>query len=231
MSFPPCSPKARRSSATSCRSTGPTSAPFRSTWKPRPTFSNAAPTWKFPAKRSSPESRVGASTIIDEDADLEGPLVIGNQCRIRAGARIGPNTVIGDGCIIESAARLEGAVVWDGSYIGPEAQIEHAIIGSRCTIKRGAQIRDEAVIGDRTLIDVDAIVRPQIKVFPDKTVERGATVTMSIVSGSHGRGTLFRDLGVAGLSNIEITPEFAIRFGLAFGTTVQNGSRIVTGPR
>jgi mannose-1-phosphate guanylyltransferase/phosphomannomutase len=184
---------------------------------------------EIPGEEVRPGIWIGEGTVIDEDAILEAPVVVGGQCRIRAGARLGPCTVVGDGCIVESGAQLDGAVIWDGSYIGPEAHVEHAIVGSRCTIKKGSQIRDEAVIGDRTLIDVDAIVRPQIKVFPDKTVERGATVTMSIVSGSHGRGTLFRDLGVAGLSNIEITPEFAIRFGLAFGSAMPGGSQIVTG--
>lgn len=184
---------------------------------------------EIPGQEVRPKVWIGEGTVVDEGAELKAPVVIGKQCRVRPGSKIENCAVIGDGCLIESAAHIDGGIVWDGAYIGPEARVEHAIIGSRCVIKKGSQIRDEAVIGDRTLVDVDAVVRPQMKVFPDKTVERGATVTMSIVSGSHGRGTLFRDLGVAGLSNIEITPEFAVRFGLAFGSAMPSGSAIVTG--
>ncbi|MFW5697586.1 MAG: hypothetical protein ACOCX1_03390, partial [Fimbriimonadaceae bacterium] len=89
-------------------------------------------------------------------------------------------------------------------------------------------VREDAVIGDRCLIDVGCTIRPRIKLWPDKIIERGSTVTMSLVWGNKWRGALFRDLGVAGLSNIEVTPEFATRLGLAFGSTLPDHSLVLT---
>lgn len=175
----------------------------------------------------SPGIWVGEGTLVDSQAMLIGPVFIGRDCRIKRGAVIEACSVIGDGTIIEEEATISGSVIGDGGYVGPSAKITGAVIGSRVTIKRDSGIGDEAVIGDRCLIDVGAQIRPRIKLWPDKMVERGATVTMSLIHGNKWRGSLFRELGVAGLSNIESTPDFATRLGLAFGTTLPEHSRVV----
>ncbi len=171
---------------------------------------------------------IGANCAIDETATLVPPVCIGRNCKIKARARVGPYTVIGDNSFVEEEANIERSVLWDSVYIGPNVGIHSAIVGSRTTIKRDTVVREDAVIGDRCLIDVNCTVRPRVKIWPDKIVERGSTVTMSLVWGNKWRGSLFRELGVAGLSNIEITPDFACRLGSAFGSCFQTPCRIVT---
>jgi len=165
---------------------------------------------------------------IDEEVDLVPPLAIGRHCRIKSGSRVGPYTVLGDNVAIEEAATVERSVIWDGSYVGNNVGIHSAIVCSKVTIKKDSVVREDAVIGDRCLIDVGCTIRPRIKLWPDKIIERGSTVTMSLVWGNKWRGSLFRELGVAGLSNIEITPDFACRLGSAFGSTLPNHARVVT---
>ena len=171
---------------------------------------------------------IGPNCTIDETARLIPPLCIGRNCKVKKGATVGPFTVIGDNAFIEEDAHVERSVIWDSAYIGPNVGIHSAIVCSRATIKRDTVVREDTVIGDRCLIDVGCTIRPRVKIWPDKIVERGSTVTMSLVWGSKWRGNLFRDLGVAGLSNIEITPDFACRLGSAFGSCFPQGSRIVT---
>ncbi|MBX7134064.1 MAG: NTP transferase domain-containing protein [Fimbriimonadaceae bacterium] len=171
---------------------------------------------------------VGVNCHIDENAHIVPPVCLGRNSKIKAHARIGPYTVIGDNCLVEEAANVERSVVWDGSYIGPNVGIHSAIICSKTTIKRDTVVREDAVVGDRCLIDVGCTIRPRIKLWPDKIIERGSTVTMSLVWGNKWRGTLFRELGVAGLSNLEITPEFATRLGSAFGSVLPEGSTVIT---
>jgi mannose-1-phosphate guanylyltransferase/phosphomannomutase len=171
---------------------------------------------------------VGPNCVIDETATLVPPLCIGRNCKIKRGARIGPYTVIGDNAFVEEEATIERSVIWDSAYVGPSVGIHSAIVCSRVTIKRDSVVREDAVIGDRCLIDVGCTIRPRIKLWPDKIVERGSTVTMSLVWGNKWRGNLFRELGVAGLSNIEITPDFACRLGSAFGSCFPPRSIIVT---
>ncbi|HRF60302.1 MAG TPA: sugar phosphate nucleotidyltransferase [Fimbriimonadaceae bacterium] len=171
---------------------------------------------------------VGPNCILDDDAVIIPPVCIGRNSKIKAGARIGPYTVIGDNALIEEGANVERSVVWDSTYIGPNVGIHSATICSRVTIKRDSVVREDAVVGDRCLIDVGCAIRPRIKLWPDKIIERGSTVTMSLVWGNKWRGNLFRELGAAGLSNIEITPEFATRLGSAFGSIMPEGSTLVT---
>lgn len=171
---------------------------------------------------------VGPNCNIDPSAQINAPVLIGRNCKIKAGAQIGPNTVLGDNSFVEEGALIERSIVWDSAYIGPHVGIHAATVCSRATIKRDTVLNEDVVIGDRCLVDVGCTIRPRIKIWPDKVVERGSTVTMSLIWGSNWRGSLFRDLGVAGLSNIEITPDFACRLGSAFGSCMPAGARIVT---
>lgn len=186
-------------------------------------------TLEVPGNEVQPGVWLGANTVVDDEATLIPPVCIGRNCKIKKGARIGPYTVIGDHALVEEGAVVERSVIWDSNYIGANVGIHSAILGSRVTVKRDCVIREDAVIGDRCLLDAGCTIRPRIKLWPDKVIERGSTVTMSLVWGNKWRGSLFRELGVAGLSNIEITPDFAARLGSAYGTTLRPGSTVVTG--
>lgn len=171
---------------------------------------------------------IGSNSVIDETATLVAPVCIGRNVKVKRGARIGPYAVIGDNAFIEEDANVERSIVWDSAYIGPNVGVHSAIVCSRATVKRDSVVREDAVIGDRCLVDVGCTIRPRVKLWPDKIVERGSTVTMSLVWGNKWRGNLFRELGVAGLSNVEITPDFACRLGSAFGSLFPQGSQVVT---
>lgn len=182
---------------------------------------------RIPGEEVAPGIWVDTNSVIDDRATLIAPICIGRNSRIKRGSEIGPLTVIGDSSLIEEGATVERAVLWDSSYIGMDVEVHQATIGSRVTLKREVKVLEDAVVGDRCLLDVGCTVRPRVKIWPDKTIERGSTVTMSLAHGNRWRGSLFRELGVAGLSNIEMTPEFATRFGLAYGGLLPQGSRIV----
>ncbi len=171
---------------------------------------------------------IGENCSIDPSAKLKPPLCLGSGIKVKRGAVLGPYTTIGDNSLIEEDAQVERSVVWDSSYVGNSAAVHSAIIGSRATLKRDVIVNEDAVIGDRCLLDAGCVIRPKVKVWPDKVIERGSTVTMSLIWGSRWRGTLFRELGVAGLSNIEITPDFAVRLGAAFGSCLPSRSKVVT---
>ncbi len=181
-----------------------------------------------PGTEWKPGIWIGDHCEIDPTAVLTPPISLGNGCKLKANVQLGPATVIGDNAFVEEGAVIERCVLWDSAYIGPNVVMRSAIAGSRVTVKRDSVIQEEAVIGDRCLIDVGCTIRARVKLWPDKMIERGSTLTMSLIWGNKWRGTLFRDLGVAGLSNIEITPEFATRLGSAFGSCLPPQSKVVT---
>ncbi|MFN3728634.1 MAG: sugar phosphate nucleotidyltransferase [Fimbriimonadaceae bacterium] len=176
----------------------------------------------------SPGVFIGEGTVIEDGAELVAPVCIGRGSKVKRGAILGPNSVVGDNALVESFAQIEHSVVWDSAYIGSKAHVSCAILGSRVTVKRDCRVMEDAVVGDRCLLDAGCTVRPRVRLWPDKIIDRGATVTMSVISGNKWRGALFRELGVAGISNIEITPDFACRLGAAYGSTLPRGSKVVT---
>jgi mannose-1-phosphate guanylyltransferase/phosphomannomutase len=165
---------------------------------------------------------------IDPSAIIKPPVLLGRHCKIKANAVVGPYTVLGDHALVEEGAIVERSVVWESAYIGPGAHVHSAICCSRVTIKKDCDVQEDAVIGDRCLLDVGAVIRPRVKIWPDKVVERGSVLTMSLIWGNKWRGNLFRELGVAGLSNIEITPDFATRLGAAFGSVLPPKSQVIS---
>ncbi len=180
-----------------------------------------------PGEEKTPGVWVGSGTSIDPDAQIVPPVCIGRNCRIKRGAVVGPYTTLGDNCIVEPNALVVRTIAWDSVYIGAGSHLQGAIVGNSVTIKDNVQVQEEGVIGDRCHIESDSILRTRIKLWPDKYIERGSTVTMSLIWGSKWRGSLFRELGVSGLSNIEMTPELASKLGSAYGSTLPRGSTIV----
>ena len=164
---------------------------------------------------------------IAPDAQLYGPIWIGQAAKIKGGVIVRGPTVIRDYAILDTQARVDRSVIWRNSYIGERAEVRGAIICRQCSLRSKAIIFEGAVIGDQTSIGEGAVVQPGVKIWPNKEVEAGATVTSSIIWGSQGRKVLFGRWGVTGLVNIDLTPEFAARFGAAYGSTLPRGSTVV----
>jgi mannose-1-phosphate guanylyltransferase/phosphomannomutase len=171
---------------------------------------------------------VGEGTEIDPDAILQGPACIGAHCRIKSGATIRPDTVIGDNCLIEEGAFLEKAILWDSVYVGRNANLNGCTVCHHCTVKDDVQIQEGAVVGDRCHIESGATIRTMIKLWPDKVIEADSQVTSSLIWGSKAHASLFRGLGVPGITNIEMTPEFATKLGASFGAFLKKGAVVVS---
>jgi len=170
---------------------------------------------------------VGEKTSISPGAKISGPAIIGANCRIKDGAVINEFSIIGDNCIIEQGANVTQSVVWNNSYIGKKAAASSCVLCRNTVISESAEIQDGAIIGDNCNIGSGTRVHQQVKLWPDKTVMSGSTVNHSIVWGENWPGSLFSALGVKGLANIEITPEYAAELGAAYAATLPAGSKVI----
>jgi mannose-1-phosphate guanylyltransferase/phosphomannomutase len=84
------------------------------------------------------------------------------------------------------------------------------------------------VLGDECFVGDDALLAAGVKVYPFKTVEAGAVVNSSLVWESRGARSLIGRTGIAGLANDDITPEFATKVAMAYGSMLKKGQRIIT---
>jgi mannose-1-phosphate guanylyltransferase/phosphomannomutase len=171
---------------------------------------------------------LGEGADIHPEAHLEGPAVLGENCRVEAGAHLGEYTVLGNNVRVREGADLQRTVVHDNAYLGQGARVRGTVIGRACDLRTNVRCDEGVVLGDECFIGDNAVLNSGVKVYPFKTVETGAVVNQSIVWESRGARSLFGRDGVAGLANVDISPELATRLALAWGTTLKKGSTVVT---
>lgn len=171
---------------------------------------------------------LGEGADIHPDARIDGPAIIGDYCRVEANTRLGEYTVLGTNVRVRTGADLQRAVVHDNTYIGEGVRLRATTVGRSCDLRNGVRTEEGVVLGDECFIGEHAVLGAGVKVYPFKTVEAGAVVNSSIVWESRGSRTLFGRLGVAGLANVDVTPELATRVAMAFATSLKKDATVVT---
>lgn len=184
---------------------------------------------EMPGFEFRPGVWVGDDAEIDPRASLEGPIVIGDNTRVGSGAHIGPGTVIGNNAIVERDARVTGAVLMDRASVGALAHVDGGVVGRGASVERGATLEEGVILGNEVSVGAGAVVKPGVKVYPSRSVEAGAIVTESVVHEHRASRSLFGSRGVTGMVNVGISPQVAVRIGMAYGTTLKRGSVVVTG--
>jgi mannose-1-phosphate guanylyltransferase/phosphomannomutase len=170
---------------------------------------------------------LGEGSEVHPAAKVEGPVIIGDYCRIESGVHLREYTVLGSNVRVSADAYLDRAVVHDNAYLGPGVRLRGCVIGRSSDLRRGARCEEGVVLGDECYVGEHAVINPGVKVYPFKTVEPGAIVNSSIVWESRGARNLFGRQGVAGLANVDISPELATRLAMAYGTTMKRGATVV----
>lgn len=169
---------------------------------------------------------LGEGSEVDPDATVEGPAIIGPYTTVRAGARVGSYAVLGSNVRLGAGAQVERSVVHDNCYLGEGVEVRGTILARSVDIRNQARCDEGVVIGDETFVGDHATIAPDVKVYPHKEVEPGAVVNSSIVWEARAARNLFGRLGVAGLANVDITPELAVRVAMAFASSLDKGSTV-----
>lgn len=170
---------------------------------------------------------IGAGTIIEPNAEINGPCLIGKNCRIGNGTVIENFSVLGNNNIVEDEVSIKRSVFWDSNYIEYGSEIRGAILCNKVSLKHYVSIFENAIIGDSCVLYERAIVKPNIKIWPQKTIEPLAIVDRNIIWGSRHAKTIFGESGLSGIINVDISPEFATRLGGAYGSIFKKGSKVV----
>ena len=179
------------------------------------------------AVERSPGVWVEPGVNIQSGVNIEAPVYIGKQSLLKRGAHVGPYTVVGENSIVEEQATVERSVLWGSVYAGKDSHISSSVIGSHSILKRETIVREGCVIGDRVTMGAGSTLRAGLKIWPDKYIEQGAVVTMSLIWGRKWQGSLFRSLGIQGITNIELTPDFASKLAASYGASLRKGSTVL----
>ncbi|MEK6646189.1 MAG: mannose-1-phosphate guanyltransferase [Candidatus Firestonebacteria bacterium] len=170
---------------------------------------------------------IGEETNIDPQAILEGSIIIGKNCTIKKNVRIS-GSVIGDNCVLDEDADIKDCVLWDNIYVGPSAKILDSVICKGVDVGADAQVEKNVVVSEECVLGRGSLIKQDVKIWPYKTIEDGATLCTSLIWGDKWSRALFGEYGIVGLANIEITPEFAAKLGAAYGATLDKGATILS---
>jgi mannose-1-phosphate guanylyltransferase/phosphomannomutase len=168
----------------------------------------------------------GGQVEIAPDAQLFGPIYLGQEVKIKGAVIIHGPAVVRDYTVLDNRVRIDRSIIMRNCYIGEGAELHGVVVGRQCSLKARAVVFEGVVIGDRTVVGEGAVLQPGVKIWPNKEVDAGATVNHSIIWGSHGRRVLFGRYGVTGVVNVDLTPDFVARLGAAFGSVLPKGSTV-----
>jgi mannose-1-phosphate guanylyltransferase / phosphomannomutase len=169
---------------------------------------------------------LGEGVEVDDLADIEGPAFLGNYCRIAPTASVGAYSALSSGVVLREGARVARSVVDQQTYFGRSVLVEGAFVGRSCDVRARARIHERVAIGDECTLGPESVVMPGVRIYPFKEVEAGAVVDRNVIWQSRATG-LTGQPGLSGLVNVDLTPETAVRLGMAIGTALRRGSRLV----
>ncbi len=179
------------------------------------------------SKVAGRELWLGRDARVDYTVRIEGAVLVGHNSTVGRGCRLS-NVVIGNNCTIGDNVSIVDSVIWDDVFIGNEASLQENIVGRGTRIMDHAFLGEGAVISDRCHIGHGSVIKANVKVWPCKVVEDGATLSSSLIWGERWSRSIFGTYGVTGLANIELSPEFACKLGAAYGATLRKGAVVST---
>lgn len=174
----------------------------------------------------------GARIIAPNDFQLpqklsaRGTVVVGNNVTLGENLELA-DTIIGDNCSIGSHSNVSRSVLWDNVLVGARSKLTGDVIGTGSILGEQVEIEENVFVSDDCIIGKRAHIRPNVKLWPKKVVDAGATLSRSLVWEDKWLSAIFTDARVTGTSNIEMNPEFAAKLGAAFGSLLGVGKYAV----
>src|SRR5438105_3238395 len=79
---------------------------------------------------------LGEGAEIDPDAKIDGPAVIGDYCKVEAGAQLHEYSVLGSNVVVRDETFIERSVVHDNAYLGNGVRLRGCVIGRSSDLRQ-----------------------------------------------------------------------------------------------
>src|SRR5216117_225047 len=105
---------------------------------------------------------LGEGVELDDLAQIEGPSLVGNYCRIAPDASVGAYSVLSASVTLLERAHTERSVIDASTHIGRSARIEGAVVGRNCDIRAHVRVQEGVAIGDEVTLGAQSVVLPGV---------------------------------------------------------------------
>ena len=96
---------------------------------------------------------IGENTLIRSGCYILGPVVIGDNCDIGPNSYIRPFTSIGDSCRIGAAVEVKSSIIMKNTRIPHHNYIGDSVIGEGCNFGSGSKIANLRLDGENVYVD------------------------------------------------------------------------------
>jgi mannose-1-phosphate guanylyltransferase/phosphomannomutase len=169
---------------------------------------------------------VGQNVTLPKNLKINGRVIIGDNSIIGENTTL-TNTVIGSNCNLGRGCSLTGTTLWDNVKIGDFSSLSNDVVCNNTVIGNAVTINDNVYISSNCQIGDKAELHSFIKLWPNKKVQEGSQLFRSLVQEEKWQRDIFTDARISGISNIEISPEFASKLGSALGMAFGKGKAIL----
>jgi NDP-sugar pyrophosphorylase family protein len=104
----------------------------------------------LPYRQAGEKIWLGHGVSIHPKAQLVAPVLIGDNCQVRADAVIGPETVLGNNIVVDEGATITGSTVLEGTYVGRLVNVNEAVVNRNCLVSVPADT--SVFVADRFLL-------------------------------------------------------------------------------
>ncbi len=166
---------------------------------------------------------VSEGAVVEKGAILETPCFIGNGAHVHKGAKIGAFTLIGENSVVCEGASIKRCVISKNCHIGAFATLRGCVFDEKVHCGRNTTVYEQAIVGKASVIGPEVLVKSFVKIWPEKTIEKGSVVAENIMWGQKKRSGLFENGLIKGVVNVDITPLFCTLLGSVAGKVFQMG--------
>lgn len=170
---------------------------------------------------------------MEEDVDVHPQVILQAPVYVGSGSYLGHRAIINESVLgsencIEVQASSKRGITWRGACLEKKSALRGAILCRSVRLAPRTSVFEGAVIGDNSILEENVVIKPDVKIWPDKRVESGAVVRENIIWGTRVASKLFGADSVIGEVNREISPEFAVKLGAAYGASLNKGTVVLS---
>ncbi len=162
--------------------------------------------------------------VISKEAVIKPPVLIGKNSVVKDGSILGRYSVIGEQCHIGEGSTTKRSVLWNSCILKNNVELRGSVLCSGVKCREKTAAFEGTVVGENCILGENSLIKPGIKIWPEKHIDMGTEVCTNIVWGSRYSKNLFGSRGISGEVNVDITPEFASRMAAAYGAVCKKGS-------